>query len=288
VIARPYLVSQEFGDGAFRDHLIKEIGKVAELAGGFFPAPLSWQLEARPIVLTRPFTGRKYMSYLVRPPGGPRTPADKLMATFGFTTRPGVTVRLFDETSDDAVRVWIEMDADKYVPFELPRRSDWDLSIDDLDRLYHGLGNWIYTSLIGLVGNLLGSPFPWWSAEVALILNRGIRTDRYDAPRSPAYPWTTVHADQLKDAEQFVEDVNQPWPLAGRLEVFWESAKEEQTQTECDRLCTQLGFAESRVQALEDSISQVPDKAAILRQIRAWENRAAKLRIEIQAAGCEC
>lgn len=289
VISRPYLVSQEFGDGAIRQHLLNEIAKT--IPPPFIPFPLSLlfvrsgHMEARPRVLM-PFAGNKYMSYVVRPRTKRRDARDKLVASFAFTVRPGVRVWLFDESSDDAVRVLISMDGDQYVPAPLPTRRDWDLSIDDCDKLYPGLGDWIKTGLVGIQLLQAGSPDPAVGTTVAAILDRGIRTTRYDPPRYASPVIATVNAEQLSGTSHFTVDQDQSFPVVGWLTVKWSSAEQQAAQSNCVRLRNALATVNARIDALQQALATTSDKAGLLRQIRSLENQAATLEAEIEKAKC--
>jgi len=71
VVSRPYLVSQEFDDGALRQHLINEVLKLVPVVPTWLtfgiPAPRSWQVEAHPHLKNPPFSGDQTMTYVVRP-----------------------------------------------------------------------------------------------------------------------------------------------------------------------------------------------------------------------------
>src|SRR4051812_43250770 len=77
VITRPYLVSQEFGDGGLFEHLIKEIAKVLSPI-----IPLSLQVEAHPRLLEMPFTGLNIVTFKMRPPTPRADPRDSLVVEF--------------------------------------------------------------------------------------------------------------------------------------------------------------------------------------------------------------
>ena len=61
----------------------------------------------------------------------------------------------------------------------------------------------------------------------AVILNEGILTDRYDAPRA-ASPLDNqnvaapVAINQVRQGVGFSEDDNQPFPVYGWLKVWWQ------------------------------------------------------------------
>src|SRR5206468_5326374 len=61
VINRPFTVTQEFGDGALRQHLVNEYKKI-----NAFPIPLSTKVEAHVQVSPMPFHGTKSLTWTVR------------------------------------------------------------------------------------------------------------------------------------------------------------------------------------------------------------------------------
>src|SRR5207302_7405860 len=64
VISRPYFVSQEFGDGALRQHLKNEIRKLEEIFA-------STRVEAHPHIRPKPFAGVHLLGFTASP-AGPR------------------------------------------------------------------------------------------------------------------------------------------------------------------------------------------------------------------------
>ena len=234
MIARPYLVSQQFGDGALAEHLVAELVKMMHSIVPFNPFSLNpleprySQIQARPHVFTTPFKGKKYMSYIVRS-ASPRTRAsDQLMVTFAFAARLGVSVSLSRAANGDGVKVLIEMNPDAYVPHPLPRPHNYHLSIDDLDKFIPGLRTAVYVTFAGLALGVLGTfdpeaQFnPFFGPSLAIGLNNGVETDQYDALKPPTLTYTKAAARDLKNVINYVTDISQPFPVLGQLEVYWE------------------------------------------------------------------
>jgi hypothetical protein len=225
VVGRPYLVSQEFADGALRQHLIKEIAKIPTFVPGI---PGSTRVEAHPQIKTIPFSGVQIMSYLVRPASPRPSPDHVLQVTYHFTVRSGVVVQVINDTGDDAIKVVIKMDDATYKPAPLPPRHDRDISLDELDKLKPGLGSTIKDVLVkvALTGAILGDPAD--SALVYFILSQGIRTDLYDAPQAVSVhdtEVTTVSAEKLGAGPHYSVDDSQPFPIYGSLDVQWVASK---------------------------------------------------------------
>jgi hypothetical protein len=225
VLGRAYLVSQEFGDGALRQHLINEIIRVAPKVPGI-PVPFGTNVEARPRIHTTPFAGIQLMKYFVRPARRRQSADERLMVRFHFTVRSGVTVQVFH--SNDTAGVLISMNDVAYTAAPLPPRQDVNVTIDDLDRLQPGLGPTIRNVLVGAAvggGLILGDPASL--AVLAGVLAQGVRTDVYSPPQPPNVPDSaiiSVPIDQLPSADQhFTVEDTQPFPIYGFLDVSWSS-----------------------------------------------------------------
>jgi hypothetical protein len=215
VVARPFLVSQEFGDGALRKHLENEAQKYVEVVG-------STQLEAHPRVLA-PFKGVHSFSYVVRPPvlkpvpAGPANvarPPYVLTAMFHFTVRTGVAVQVV-QNSNDSVKVLIVMNSVSYKPAKLPRKRDWRVTFDQLTQMEPAAASAIkkfkhYEQWTHL-GGILGNP-------------KDILTDRYEAPGAVSpHDREQIRApvNALSGGRHFSIDDNQPFPIYGFLSLQW-------------------------------------------------------------------
>ncbi len=220
VVGRPYLVSQDFGDGGARQHLINQISQIPTGIPGI---PGNLHIDAHPKILTPPFSGLPIMSYIVRPPSPRSNPGDVLQVSYHFTTRSGVAVQLINAI--DEVKVIIEMNDVAYKPVSPQNRQDWQITLDDLNKLRPGLGTTIKDVLVivAISGALLGDPID--SAMVYGIVSQGVRTDRYDAPQAVSVhdaEVTTLTVDKLGVGPHFSVDDGQPFPVYGFLDVQWE------------------------------------------------------------------
>lgn len=212
IMSRPYTVSQRFAEGNFVHHLLAEVGKVETTVFGI---PLSWRVEAHPSVFTTPYEGRPYIKLLIKPPV-PRDPirAQVLTVSYHFTHRHGVAVQVFDAGNDTVGVIIVLGDLN---PAPLPPKHDLTVQWGDLGSEY----SWIIDAL--QIADIL-------TLQVlsAIILNRGILTDRYDAP-SAASPLDNqnvaagVSVNQLQAWAGQSEDDTQPFPIYGWLNVWWQN-----------------------------------------------------------------
>jgi hypothetical protein len=219
LISRPYLVGQEFGDGALRQHLLNEVARI--IGKSLLPPPFNIaalaneHIRAHPHVYNTPFSGLHLIHYIVRPASPRPSPADKLSVSFHFTVRTGVTVQLLDDTANDAVGVLITMNNVNYTPAPLPQKSDWNITMDELKQLQPEAAS-VYQDVI--FGSLLANPF------AAPVLARGLLTDRYEVPAASSArdsEVTTVAVNQLGGGPHFSVDDGQPFPIYGFLDVRW-------------------------------------------------------------------
>jgi hypothetical protein len=211
LVARPFLVSQEFGDGALRSHLLKEIGK-AEI-----PVPFvgSLQVEAHPRLMPKPFDGVFLIPLTVRPPTARNSPSDRLVVTYHFTVRTGVVVQVM-QGDEDSLGLLISMNSVPYSPPPVPTKNDWTISLAEIKAANNQAGEVI--DAIGII-NLLLNPI----ADV--VLSRGVLTDRYDTP-DPNDPHnedsTREYVDQVSGNSNLSIDDQQVFPLRGWIRVEWE------------------------------------------------------------------
>jgi hypothetical protein len=219
IMSRPYTVSQRFAEGNFVDHLIVEVAKVEDTTLGI---PSSWQVEAHPTVLSPPSQGRPYIKLLVKPPV-PRNQLElqQLIVNFHFTVRTGVAVQAFD-AGNDTVGLIIVLGS--LNPSPLPAKHDSTIQWDQLGDEY----SWLIDGL-QIVDLLTGK------AISAIVLNRGILTDRYDPPiASSSHDFENlagpVPIDELLHAPVggfqlppgcSIDD-GQPFPIYGWMNVYWQ------------------------------------------------------------------
>lgn len=213
IVSRPYTVSQQFAEGNFIDHLLAEVAKVETTILGI---PLSTRVEAHPTVFTTPYEGRPYIKLLVQPPPQKRVvvgPPQRLMVNFHFTHRTGVAVRVFDAGNGTVGLIIVLGDLN---PAPLPPKNDLTVQWAQLGAKY----SYVIDAL--QIADLLTLDI-----ASAIILNRGILTDIYDAP-TPASPLDNqnvagpVGIDQLQSWAGLSEDDTQPFPIYGWLNVWWQ------------------------------------------------------------------
>ena len=213
LIGRPYLVSQEFGDGPFSSHLIKEIGKVY-CSPPLLP-PCSLDLEARALTTPKPFRDVKIFPLDIRPPSPRHTPNDRLIVTLHFTVRTAVAVELVQGI--DELTILISMREDLYKAPDLPKKPVIEhIDSTALLKLDPGAGvgyQFIVNSLA-----LPTDPFK------ALILQKGVIAHFYSAqlPKS-SHDGEIIHAElsQLPSHTGSVDD-SQPYPIYGFANLEWE------------------------------------------------------------------
>lgn len=224
IIGRPFLVSQEFGDGALREHLFNEVEKALTFQ--------SLRVEAHPQIKPKPFEGVYLLSYTLRPPTPRQSPSDTLFVSYHFTIRGvpgqgGVAVQVVDGGSD-SVNVIIVLNDVSYTPPSLPHKNDWSLSLDDLDRLNPDAAS-IYRDVI--FGSLLLNPIG------AGVLAQGILTDRFDAPLASSphdneNVVSLVPVASLPNPTPVSTDNNQPFPIYGWVSVQWNILKDKEKEKE--------------------------------------------------------
>jgi len=215
IMSRPYTVSQQFAEGNIVDHLLAEVAKVETT---ILDIPFSTHVEAHPTVFTTPYDGRPYIKLLVQPP--PRKhvspiafPLQRLMVSYHFTHRTGVAVQVFDAGNGTVGIIIVLGDLN---PAPLPPKHDLTVQWDQLGSKY----SYIIDAL--QIADILTLDI-----ASALILNRGILTDIYDAP-SASSPLdnqniaATVRIDQLQPWAGLSEDDTQPFPIYGWLNVWWQ------------------------------------------------------------------
>jgi hypothetical protein len=213
IVSRPYTVSQKFAEGNFIDHLLAEVAKVETT---FLGIPMSWRVEAHPTIFPTPYEGRPFIKLLVQPPPiklNPVLPPPTLMVSYHFTHRAGVAVQVYN-AGDGTVGIAIVLGDLK--PATLPPKHDLTVQWSQLGDKYSYVIDALQIADI-LTLDILS----------AIILNRGILTDIYDAP-SASSPLDNqnvaapVSVDQLQSWAGLSEDDSQPFPIYGWLNVWWQ------------------------------------------------------------------
>jgi hypothetical protein len=290
VVARPYLVGQEYGDGALRQHLLNEIKKLFPSTDfPFFPK--STRVEVHPQIMSKPFSGHPTMSYIVRPPSPRSNQNQKLMALFHFTVRSGIKVTL-SSAAPYGVRVTVDMDSTTFNPSPLPNKHDWDISLDDMDKLYQlglakiGLGDFIkhvlFVAVVG-TGGLAAGP--------AIAIGRGVRTDTYDPPvaSSPLDSNVTkVAVESFGPGPHYSVDDNQPFPIYGWLSVGWDTlllppGVPGPLAPECQEIQDQIATLKEQLGDLEDQIERGGSAASSAKvKLLALNQKISKLNVQLR------
>jgi hypothetical protein len=216
IMSRPFSTSQKFEEGNFIDHLLVEVAKVEDT---FLGIPSSLRVEAHPTVLTPPYQGRPFIELLVQPPPRPHSShpplpiPETLTVNFHFTHRTGVAMEVFEA---GPATVGIAIVLGDLNPSPIPDHHgytvQWSQLGDDYSYVIDGL------QILDLLSLNVAS---------AVVLNRGILTDAYDAPVA-ASPLdnqniaTPVGIESLHPGVGFSEDDNQPFPVYGWLDVYWQ------------------------------------------------------------------
>jgi hypothetical protein len=228
VVGRPYLVDQlgyqtDDGvqhDGGVFDHIGNEVRKVLG-NGNFLGIPSSTTLEAHPNLLPTFAPGDtqiKVMDYVVQASIPSPGPDYRLIANMSFTVRTGITVSVTKLPGQDAVAVHVTMNPTQYQ--QAPPPANKTTYYDD--QLVGGVGE----GVLGGLGEILLSPVtnPLFGLAGAIngaqAIARGISTDTYtlSVPNPPLFQ---IAADSLQgDAHATVDD-DQPFPIIGKLQLFW-------------------------------------------------------------------
>ncbi len=208
VIGRAFQVSQTFDEGGLLHHLSSELTKavVAGVVAGGFPA---YQMQARPKIISPPFSGLHMMSFTVRPPSSRSSPTDTLLLSFHFTVRSGVAVEVSKGPIPDQVLVTVVMNDANYTSASLPQKHDVTVNITDLPTDAQ--------TAIGSIASVAGFP---------QVLGRGIVTERYDMPPAQSVHdnenvVTNVVVEQMSGLTSVSVDDSQPYPIYGWLKLHW-------------------------------------------------------------------
>lgn len=208
IISRPFLVSQEFGDGGLYEHLVNELLKIYP---PLLPFPLTKQVEARPQIIHRPFSGTKLFVVKIQPPTPRHDPRDQLVVSYQLLVRNGVTVKFFN-FGDDAVGLGLVLDEAGYNLAPLPKRENRNISKAEITRVRDDIGQLIFH--FQGAGSSLAQPFG------AIVLQKGVDTDFYQMPTVTDPPPINTSVSQVNSI-RIQPDDGQPWPIRGHITVQW-------------------------------------------------------------------
>jgi len=207
IYTRPFLVSQNFGDGGIREHLLIEVAKVAGLA--------SLGIEAHPRLMRTPFIGQNIVTFKIRPPTPRRHLQDRLVVTYSLTRRDdSAAVQILPGTDGASIRVIMVLNAVGYTPPREPLRRNRSYDQQDIADLDHDMGT---AYLVAIFGSVI-------LPEVLAALLKGIETHRYAALEAPPLNHPTpqpIPIDSLRPVHMTI-DAAQPFPIAGFIRLGWE------------------------------------------------------------------
>ena len=201
ITSRPYLVSQSWREGSFRNHLIAEVAKIP------------WQslrLEAHPTVWATPFRGRQSMTMVLRASTSP-PPGKTLQVQYALTARSGVSVAM-TPALPDGVQIHVTFDSASYQAPPLPsQQTHPSIDVHQLASQADagaGTGEGFGEALVFIINPLDEA-----------IIREGILTDYYTVPPSwqPPYPTPpkVVDVAHLNGPISVTVNDQQPYPLIG-------------------------------------------------------------------------
>jgi hypothetical protein len=205
ILARPYLVSQNFNGHGIVGHLLDEMFKAASFRSGL--------VEAHPKLMPTPFVGQNFMIFKIRPPT-PRVDArDELWVTYDLTRRSrSVAIELL-RGSDDSVRVLVVLNDASYDPPPEPPRHKKKLKLPKLV----GLDPEFAAALTAAMNVF----FPVIPPHLQVILNRGIETHTYNKLPAPGLGKPVSKKVAHLGAANVPIDTSHPFPVAGTITLEW-------------------------------------------------------------------
>jgi hypothetical protein len=176
--------------------------------GGVFLPPIA----ARSSILSPPFEGIRVMVFVVRPPRPRANASERLLLSYHFVTRSGVSVQVASGPSDDAVQLIVTLNDATYTPTPLPPSHDILVPLEALQ------------ARGAAVVELIVSTNP----AAAPVLNQGVVTSRYDMPPAASAQDQVNVVDNLlltggpipgTDTPDQPVDDTQPYPIYGWLSL---------------------------------------------------------------------
>ena len=210
LLGRPFLISQNFGDGGLLEHLVKEIAKAE--------AHLSLLVEAHPRLLHTPFVGLNIVTFKVRPPTPRNDIRDQLHVELKLARRSRSTaIQVLRGSDRDSIRVIIVLNEAGYDPPPEPPRVNKRYRHDDLQKLDKEASD-IMDGVIFATALL--------NPTAAPVLARGIEGHKYSLQYAPLKTPTLgntirVRVDQLAPVD-IATNPSMAFPIAGEIKVEWE------------------------------------------------------------------
>jgi hypothetical protein len=211
---RAFLVSQDFDGTALFPYIAREMAKSnAEiLASGGIGSVVLPPIAARSKILSPPFEGIRLMAFVVRPPRPRGNTSERLLLSYHFVVRSGVSVQVAGGSADDEVQVIVSFNDAAYQPAPEPPSHDIIVPLEALQ----------WQGALAVESILVTNP------AAAPLLNQGIVTSRYDMPPPiSAKDEVNVVRDLLitggsipgtETPEQPTDD-SQPYPIYGWLRL---------------------------------------------------------------------
>lgn len=212
LIARPYLVDQEFENGGILDELAHDLA----LVNSPLPfIPFLDRVSAQASFLP-PTRGLELFSFLVRPPTPPPSPQHSLYFRMHLTARPGVVVQPY-WVDEETVGV-IGLFTDRLTMLPITGTHDWDVSGNELQTLHKDAGM-AWNAMVVQIGGGMGDFIK------AAVLARGLRAILYDTAPPPSLSQAPVTegftATNPWGQNPVTINAEQPYPLIGWMEVQW-------------------------------------------------------------------
>lgn len=205
ILARPFLVSQQFDNRGLMRHLVGEVAQVTTFQDDL--------MEANPTLLP-PYVGMNVMMFKVRPPTPSSDPRDELWVEWDLVTRDaGTAIQIVRGTDGESVRVVVVLNRAGYAEPKTPIRRKRRLGIQELVDLAGDQGDKLKGGVFGLaLLNPATAPF----------LLRGVETSTFKALAAPALGGVSrVKVSDLRGDQNIQKDPSQPFPLAGFIKVEW-------------------------------------------------------------------
>lgn len=228
VLGRAFLTSQHFGNDTLLQHMFKDLlVKEAEAAAALlFPPALAAipAMEARPPIISPPFSGIPIMAFTARPPQPRSSPSEELRLSYHFTVRNGVSVTVVRGSSyPDEVVVIVTMNTANYNPAKLPPKQEIAVPITGFDPNDPN----VKVKPSDVFGASIAA-----NPAVAVVLGKGVKTDRYNLPPTQSsHDAENVITDWIVDrgipssvASTVSVDDNQPYPIYGWLTLRWSAS----------------------------------------------------------------
>jgi PA-IL-like protein len=224
--SRPFLVDQDFGDGALFNHLF--VGQVFKTT--FLPGTV---LDASPRLLPQPFKGNHTFSYVISPAVPRAASTDRLMVSYSLSLRPGVQVAM--HPIGDSLRIDVSLNETGYLVPPSPPVTEIMISQTQIKSANGDAGEFLQAlEILGGINALVN-------------FQGGVRTRSFAMPTQPPpfvfagaagspsnatrnVPISVVESLVIADCAQLKTCANggspdaSPWPIFGAIDLSWNRA----------------------------------------------------------------